>query len=456
MNFVFYLSYLVKRYDFLLEKGYIMKKIDKLLPTFFEKQVGILIENYLDNSVFNDDEINEIKIAFNRASQENSQELELVRGDILSLIKNDPALSGKDDKREVLFYPGVKARFFHQVAHNFYKQEKYLQARAISESAKSITNIEIHPGAIIGERLTIDHGMGIVIGETAEIGNDVVLFHGVTIGGTGKQVGKRHPTIGNDVFIGSHSVLLGSINVGDNAKIGANSTILRDVPAQSTFCGTLARIKKYNNVKLNFKEYWENYYKEHQLPFKQSSFAEFILNYLEPHKKMIELGCGNGRDAVFFAERENVDVLAIDQAENEVDFLNKNFKKGNLRFVTDDFTKLSIKDKFDYVYSRFTLHSITEEQENNVLKWVNEYLNTNGLFFIEVRSINDDMYNKGKKISRNENITDHYRRYMNIDVFTEKVKGYGLKVVYSVESNGLAVHNDDDPVIIRLIVKKVQ
>ncbi|MDR0423152.1 MAG: methyltransferase domain-containing protein [Rickettsiales bacterium] len=433
-----------------------MKEIEKKLPDFFNKQIDILINNYLDVTIFTSDELKEIEKEFSRAKEPNSRELQLVLDDFSALAQNDPALIGRSDKREGLFYPGIKARFFHEVAHSLYKNNKFLLARAISESIKQITGIEIHPGATIGRRLTIDHGMGIVIGETTEIGDDVVLFHGVTIGGTGKEVGKRHPTIGNNVFIGSHSVLLGSINVGDNVKIGANSTILRDVPPNSTYTGTLATIRKYNNEKINYKEYWENYYKEHSLPFKQSNFAEFILPYLKPHKKMIEFGCGNGRDAVFFAENKaKVNIIAVDQAANEIGFLNKNFKTGNLNFIADDFTNLKIKDNFDYIYSRFTLHSITEEQENNVLKWVDKHLNKDGLFFIEARSIKDDKFKEGEQISKNENITDnHYRRYMNMDSFIKKIEEYGFKVEYSIEDIGLAIHGKENPVVARLIIKK--
>jgi serine O-acetyltransferase len=229
-----------------------MENLEQILARFLEKQIDLLIKNHIDNGIYTEEEVNEIKNSLFEATKD-VEILELIRGDIEALLKTDPALNKREDKREVLLYPSIKARFFHQVAHKFYIQEKYSSARLISESAKAVTNIEIHPGAKIGKRLAIDHGMGIVIGETAEIGDDVIMFHGVTLGGIGKGGGvKRHPTIGNSVLIGTHSQILGDITVGNNAKIGAHSMVLRNVEENSTVAGVLASVKKrYKNKKSN-------------------------------------------------------------------------------------------------------------------------------------------------------------------------------------------------------------
>jgi cyclopropane fatty-acyl-phospholipid synthase-like methyltransferase len=199
----------------------------------------------------------------------------------------------------------------------------------------------------------------------------------------------------------------------------------------------------------------ENYYKNNDKPFKPSPFAEFVLSYIEKEKKLIELGCGNGRDSIYFAEQKDINILALDQAEAEIDFLNRNFNYDNLIFSSEDFTDLSIVEKFDYVYSRFTFHYISEEQENNVLKWIKSNLNKDGLFFIEARSIKDDLYRQGIQISATENITDHYRRYMNLDLFIEKLKEVNLEVIYSVDSKDIAVHKGENSIIIRIIAKKI-
>ena len=140
--------------------------------------------------------------------------------------------------------PSFKALIYYKISHYFYKYHHLLLARFISEKAKRKTGIEIHPGAKIGKRLFIDHGTGVVIGETAIIGNDVTLFHGVTLGGTGKEKGKRHPTIGNNVFIGSGAKVLGNIIIGDNVKIGANAVILKNVPSNVTIVGVPGKIVK--------------------------------------------------------------------------------------------------------------------------------------------------------------------------------------------------------------------
>ncbi|MBS6599467.1 MAG: serine O-acetyltransferase EpsC [Clostridium sp.] len=155
------------------------------------------------------------------------------------VLDNDPAARSKVEV--FLLYPCIHALIAYRIAHFFYKHKWFFIARVISQLARFFTGIEIHPGAKIGKGLFIDHGMGVVIGETTEIGDDVMLYHGVTLGGTGKDKGKRHPTVGNGVLIGAGAKVLGPITIGDNAKIGSNAVVLKDVPPNATSVGISAR-----------------------------------------------------------------------------------------------------------------------------------------------------------------------------------------------------------------------
>ena len=152
----------------------------------------------------------------------------------------------------LLLYPGVRAVRSHRKAHWCYEHGLKFLARLISQRSRHRTGIEIHPGAKIGKRLVIDHGMGIVIGETAEIGDDCLIYHGVTLGGTGKDVGKRPPTIGNNVLIGTGAKVLGPFKVGDNSRIAANSVVLSEIPPNSTAVGVPARVVKVDGRKVNY------------------------------------------------------------------------------------------------------------------------------------------------------------------------------------------------------------
>ena len=156
--------------------------------------------------------------------------------------KRDPAV--KNNLEIILTYPGVHALWFYKVGHFLYGKNRFVLARIISHLGRFFTGIEIHPGAKIGPGLFIDHGMGVVIGETAEVGENVLLFHGVTLGGTGKDQGKRHPTVGDNVQIGAGAKILGPITIGKNAKIGANAVILKDVPEGATVVGIPGEIKR--------------------------------------------------------------------------------------------------------------------------------------------------------------------------------------------------------------------
>ncbi|BDQ27155.1 serine O-acetyltransferase EpsC [Helicobacter heilmannii] len=161
-------------------------------------------------------------------------------------LDQDPAARNKWEV--LLLYPGVHALFLHRLAHALYNKHFYFLARALSQFSRFLTGIEIHPGAKIGRGLFIDHGMGVVIGETTQIGDDVTIYHGVTLGGTGKLTGKRHPTLGNRVVVGAGAKVLGAITIGDDVKIGANAVVLTDLPNGSVAVGTKAKtISKESN-----------------------------------------------------------------------------------------------------------------------------------------------------------------------------------------------------------------
>lgn len=155
--------------------------------------------------------------------------------DAKNIKEKDPAC--RNVLEAIILYPGFHAIFFHRIAHFLYKKKLYFIARLISQFSRHITGIEIHPGAKIGKRLLIDHGMGVVIGETTTIGNDCTIYHGVTLGGTGKDKYKRHPDLGNNVMVGCGAKILGPIKIGNNVKIGSNSTILSNVEDNKTVVG---------------------------------------------------------------------------------------------------------------------------------------------------------------------------------------------------------------------------
>ena len=163
-----------------------------------------------------------------------------IREDIASVFDRDPA--ARSAFEVLTCYPGLHARIFHRLTNTLWLAKLKWLARFISHFARWLTGIEIHPGATIGRRFFIDHGMGVVIGETAHIGDDVTLYHGVTLGGTSWKEGKRHPTLGNGVVVGAGAKILGPITIGDNAKIGCNAVVVKDVPASATAVGIPARI----------------------------------------------------------------------------------------------------------------------------------------------------------------------------------------------------------------------
>ena len=172
----------------------------------------------------------------------------MLKEDIDTVFDQDPA--ARSYFEVILTYSGLHAIWAHRIAHALYKRKFYFLARLISQVSRFFTGIEIHPGATIGRRFFIDHGMGVVIGETCEIGNNVTVFQGVTLGGTGKEKGKRHPTIKDDALIATGAKVLGSISVGEGSKIGAGSVVLHDVPDFSTVVGIPGRVVVQNGKKV--------------------------------------------------------------------------------------------------------------------------------------------------------------------------------------------------------------
>jgi serine O-acetyltransferase len=171
-----------------------------------------------------------------------------VRDDISAALQRDPAARSRVEV--LLCYPGLHAVWVYRFAHELWKRRLFLPARIVSQWARFITGVEIHPAAQIGNRLFIDHATSVVIGETTTVGDDVTLYQGVTLGGTGKEKGKRHPTIGNKVVIGAGAKVLGNITIGDDSRIGAGSVVLHDVPEKSTVVGVPGRIVYRNGIRV--------------------------------------------------------------------------------------------------------------------------------------------------------------------------------------------------------------
>ncbi|MBO8178414.1 serine O-acetyltransferase [Aeribacillus pallidus] len=172
----------------------------------------------------------------------------MMKEDIEAVFEQDPA--ARSYLEVILTYSGLHAIWMHRIAHAFYKRKFFFIARLISQISRFFTGIEIHPGAKIGRRFFIDHGMGVVIGETCEIGDNVTVYQGVTLGGTGKEKGKRHPTIKDNALIAAGAKVLGSITIGENSKIGAGSVVLKDVPPNSTVVGIPGRVVVQDGVRI--------------------------------------------------------------------------------------------------------------------------------------------------------------------------------------------------------------
>ena len=193
--------------------------------------------------------VEKIKRKIKGAGSVISETAKAVREDVRATRERNPAATS--DAEVLLLYSGVHALAAHRIAHRLHKQGHTFSARAISQTARFITGIEIHPGATIGKGLMIDHGMGVVIGETAEIGDNCTIYQGVTLGGTGKDVGKRHPTLGNNVMVGAGAKVLGPFKIGDNTKIAANAVVLDEIPEGCTAVGIPAKVVKRQGQKVD-------------------------------------------------------------------------------------------------------------------------------------------------------------------------------------------------------------
>jgi len=208
------------------------------------------------------------------------------------------------------------------------------------------------------------------------------------------------------------------------------------------------------------QNYWNNYYSKQRQNRQPSLFAQHIVENCVGDEKptLIELGCGNGRDSIYFSER-GLNVVAIDQVDEEIDFLQNRFSKvKNLEFTSGDFTDLSNDQMYDIVYSRFTLHSINSVKQNKVLIWSYNQLNENGLFCIEVRGQKNDLYQKGEIVADEKDayiLDNHYRRFLEFDAFCNELKDIGFTIEYSKESKGFAPFNNTDETFIRVIARKI-
>lgn len=236
----------------------------------------------------------------------------ILKEDIETVFKKDPA--ARSIFEVLLCYPGLHAIWIHRIAHWFYKKKLYLIARIISHINRFLTGIEIHPGAKIGRRFFIDHGMGVVIGETAEIGDDVLIYQGVVLGGVSLSKGKRHPTIGNNVVIGAGAIVLGDIKVGNNARIGAGSVVVKDVPEGATVVGVPGR------VGLGFTPEQIHALEHNKLPDPIAEAFEFLIkeiNKLEERVKKLESmeGITTQIDEYFERKRKELEEIFRDKIE---------------------------------------------------------------------------------------------------------------------------------------------
>jgi serine O-acetyltransferase len=237
-----------------------------------------------------------------------------LREDIRAALARDPAARNKLEV--LLFYPGLHALLLHRIAHFLWKHKLRLLARLVSHTARFLTAIEIHPGAVIGKSFFIDHGSGVVIGETAEIGDDVLMYQGVVLGGTSLEKKKRHPTIGNNVVIGSAAILLGAITVGDNSRIGANSVVVRSVPPGSVVVGVPGRVVGGRQESVMDLEHGK-------LPDPFSEAVRLILqeqNRMTKRLRQLEESCGISVEADDLADKiSEIEQAFVNEQEMQID-----------------------------------------------------------------------------------------------------------------------------------------
>jgi serine O-acetyltransferase len=209
------------------------------------------------------------------------------RSEVRTFLDKDPA--ARNGLEVVLLYQGFHAIINHRIAHWFYRHKLFFIARCISQCSRHFTGIEIHPGAQIGENFFIDHGMGVVIGETTEIGDNVLIYQGVTLGGTGHEKGKRHPTVHNNVVIGGGAIVLGAIDIGENSRIGAGSVVVKDVPQNTTVVGVPGRIVVEAGRKIDMLEALEHGH----LPDPESQAIKCLLDRIKHLEKEVAEIKGN-------------------------------------------------------------------------------------------------------------------------------------------------------------------
>ena len=207
------------------------------------------ISLYIPNLLCYYNKVKRVCLCFRHRHQEREDIPMGLLDDARNIQRKDPA--ARCVLEVILLYPGFHILVYHRIAHWLYQHKRFFLARWVSQHGRRRTGIEIHPGATIGKCLFIDHGMGIVFGETTEIGDNCTIYHGVTLGGTGKDTGKRHPTLGNNVLIGAGTKVLGPVYIGDNSRIGAGSVVLRNLPANCTAVGVPAEVVRINNKAVN-------------------------------------------------------------------------------------------------------------------------------------------------------------------------------------------------------------
>ena len=207
------------------------------------------ISLYIPNLLCYYNKVRRVCLCFRHRHQEREDIPMGLLDDARNIQRKDPA--ARSVLEVILLYPGFHILVYHRIAHWLYQHKRFFLARWVSQHGRRRTGIEIHPGAEIGKCLFIDHGMGIVFGETTEIGDNCTIYHGVTLGGTGKDTGKRHPTLGNNVLIGAGTKVLGPVYIGDNSRIGAGSVVLRNLPANCTAVGVPAEVVRINNKAVN-------------------------------------------------------------------------------------------------------------------------------------------------------------------------------------------------------------
>ena len=207
------------------------------------------ISLYIPNLLCYYKKVRRVCLCFRHRHQEREDIPMGLLDDARNIQRKDPA--ARSVLEVILLYPGFHILVYHRIAHWLYQHKRFFLARWVSQHGRRRTGIEIHPGATIGKCLFIDHGMGIVFGETTEIGDNCTIYHGVTLGGTGKDTGKRHPTLGNNVLIGAGTKVLGPVYIGDNSRIGAGSVVLRNLPANCTAVGVPAEVVRINNKAVN-------------------------------------------------------------------------------------------------------------------------------------------------------------------------------------------------------------